>query len=218
MDSFSDPYSESIANFGLEGRFDATYGGSGYSSKTVEALHELEDHLVIEDTHEETIAPFLEDNPDIAEHPGLLVAAGAVPLHEMKQVQYQEFRVYKLGDTVVVEERGEEGWEPSVSVPYDVAHVVAQARAENRSRALRMDHDDLREEVEDEIEEMMKNTRPNGAGITNRDYFNGGTLTTDSWRSMAMDYSVGGTTRLRITDENGDEKIVENVSISSGDG
>jgi hypothetical protein len=136
-----------------------TVGIARYDDSVLEALDDLDEHLELDSVHETEIAQFIEDSPEVAESPGLLIAAGAVLLHEMKQVEFGGFRAYGMGDTIVVEESGEDGWRHAASVPHDVAVLVAQARAEERSQALMMEHDfseeDGLEKVESQIGEGM---------------------------------------------------------------
>lgn len=133
-------------------QFSSLNGIAGLEDDVLEALDELDDHLVMEAVHEEEIGHYLEDNPDVTDKPGLLLAAGAVPLHEMTQVRYESFRAYSMGDTVVVEEKAESGWQSAATVPHDVAVLVAQARAKNRAGALMLEHDELRKAASRELE------------------------------------------------------------------
>jgi hypothetical protein len=129
---------------------------SGFEDEVLRALDELDEHLVMEHVHEEEIGSYLEDNEDVAEKPGLLVAAGAVPLHEMSQVEFGNFRAYAMGDTIVVEEEAESGWQRATTVPYDVAVLVAQARAQHRAGSLQLEHDALREAASQEAQAKLQ--------------------------------------------------------------
>jgi len=137
-------------------RFSSLNGIAGLDDDVLEALDELDDHLAMEAVHEEEIGHYLEDNPDVTDKPGLLLAAGAVPFHEMTQVQYESFRAYSIGDTVVVEEKAESGWQSAATVPHDVAVLVAQARAKNRAGTLMLEHDGLREAASRELEAELE--------------------------------------------------------------
>lgn len=126
-----------------------------FDSDVSETVKDLKDHLCMDSIHKREIAEFISENEEVIGKGGILLAAGSVPLMQMGQIEYQEFRAYKIGEAVVVEEKEGDSWQKVINVPYRVCILIAHARSQRRSTTLRKEHPELRKELQEDIESTL---------------------------------------------------------------